>query len=176
MITEEQEREKTIHQLAGLMMAAARTAPKGRGRDTLYLAMAEKTDREKLAIRMKEIAEAENLPFFRRDADNLLRSDALLLMGTRIDPLGLKYCGFCGLQSCNGKNNFPEVPCSFNTLDLGIALGSAVSVAAAHHADNRIMFSVGRAALDLGLVPANIKIVLGVPLSISSKSIYFDRG
>lgn len=176
MITEEQEREKIINQIAGLMMAAARTAPKGRGRDTLYIALAERADREKLAARMKEIAEKENLPFFRRDADNLLRSNALILMGTRIESLGLKYCGFCGLQSCHGKNNYPDVPCSFNTLDLGIALGSAVSVAAAHHADNRIMFSVGRAALDLGLVPSEIKIVLGIPLSISSKSIYFDRG
>lgn len=176
MITEEQEREKIIHQIAGLMMAAARTAPKGRGRDTLYIALAEKADREILAARMKEIADKENIPFFRRDADNILRSGALLLMGTRIEPLGLKYCSFCGFESCEAKNTAPSTPCSFNTLDLGIALGSAVAVAAAHHADNRIMFSVGRAALDLGLVPPEIKIVLGIPLSISSKSIYFDRG
>lgn len=176
MITEEQEREKIIHQIAGLMMAAARTAPKGRGRDTLYIALAERADRERLAARMKEIADKENIPFFSRDADNILRSDALLLIGSRIEALGLKYCGFCGLESCSEKNKYPEVPCSFNTLDLGIALGSAVSVAAAHHADNRIMFSVGRAALDLGLVPPEVRIVLGIPLSISSKSIYFDRG
>jgi uncharacterized ferredoxin-like protein len=60
--------------------------------------------------------------------------------------------------------------------DLGIAVGSAVSVAADHRIDNRVMFSVGRAALKLGLLPDDVVNCYGIPLSISSKSIFFDRG
>ena len=176
MKTEDQQRHHTVQMIAGLMMAAARTAPKGRGRDTLYIALASVEETERIASHMKQIAEREQMAFFARDANNLLRSDALVLIGTSIEPLGLKYCGYCGHENCEGKNAFPHTPCSFNTIDLGIALGSAVSVAAAHHADNRIMFSVGRAALDLKLVPPEVKILLGIPISITSKSIYFDRG
>ncbi|MEJ5302896.1 MAG: ferredoxin [Bacteroidales bacterium] len=176
MITENQDRANTARIIAGLMMAAARTAPKGRGRDTLFIAMATEDEKVRIADHMRIIAEREQIAFFSRDAGNLLRSDALILIGTRIEPLGLKNCGYCGHKTCDGKKAFEEVPCSFNTIDLGIALGSAVSVAASHHADNRIMFSVGRAALELQMVPPDVKVLLGIPISISSKSIYFDRG
>lgn len=176
MINENQERRSATFTIARLMMSAARTAPKGKGRDTLFIGLTTDEEKELIAHRMRSIAEKEQLSFFARDAGNLLRSDALILLGTYIEPLGLKYCGYCGFTSCQGKNAYPETPCSFNTLDLGIALGSAVAVAAAHHADNRIMFSVGRAAKELNLVPTEIKVLLGIPISINAKSIYFDRG
>ena len=49
--------------------------------------------------------------------------------------------------------------------------------AGAPHArvDNRVMFSVGRAARSLGLLGASVTLVLGIPLSISGKSPFFDR-
>ena len=61
-------------------------------------------------------------------------------------------------------------------MDLGIALGSAVGVASAAHVDNRIMFSVGKAAISLGYLDKKITMVLGIPLSAKGKSPYFDRG
>ena len=61
--------------------------------------------------------------------------------------------------------------------DLGIAIGSAVSVAAAHHVDNRVMFSAGKAALNLKLFDdSQVCIAYGIPLSVSGKSPFFDRG
>jgi uncharacterized ferredoxin-like protein len=39
--------------------------------------------------------------------------------------------------------------------------------------DNRIVFSVGVAAQELGLIDADY--VFGVPLSVKPKNIYFDR-
>jgi glycerol-3-phosphate dehydrogenase subunit C len=39
--------------------------------------------------------------------------------------------------------------CAFNSHDLGIAVGSAVSIAADFHADNRVMYSLGKAAVEL---------------------------
>ncbi len=175
MQTENSLRTETARQVALLMMAAARTAPKGRGRDTLYIAMASDDDLQSIAQKMKDLSEEWDMKFFARDAENLLRSDALILIGSRIQTLGLKECGFCGLGNCSGKEAQEHVPCAFNTVDLGIALGSAVSVAAAHHADNRIMFSAGKAALELGLCDNTVEILFGIPLSIGPKSIFFDR-
>jgi len=175
MQTENNLRAEAARQVALLMMAAARTAPKGRGRDTLYIALAGDDDIQAIAFKMKELSEAWDMKFFARDADNLLRSDALVLIGSHIQPLGLKACGFCGLGDCRGKEAFAHVPCAFNPVDLGIALGSAVSIAAAHHADNRIMFSAGKAALALGLCDSQVEILFGIPLSMGPKNIFFDR-
>jgi len=58
-------------------------------------------------------------------------------------------------------------------INLGIALGSAVKIASMLNVDNRIMFSVGVAAQELGLIDADY--VFGVPLSVKSKNIYFHR-
>ena len=59
-------------------------------------------------------------------------------------------------------------------MDLGIAVGSAVKTASILNVDNRIMFSVGVAALELGILK-NSDIALGIPLSAYGKNIYFDR-
>ena len=60
-------------------------------------------------------------------------------------------------------------------MDLGIAIGSAVSVAEDARVDNRVMFSVGRSIMEMGILPENVKNIVGIPLSASGKSPYFDR-
>ncbi len=62
-----------------------------------------------------------------------------------------------------------------NTGDLGIAVGSAASVAMDERVDNRIMHSVGKAAVDLKLLGEDVKIAYGIPLYIGSKNVFFDR-
>jgi len=66
------------------------------------------------------------------------------------------------------------VPCAINSVDVGIALGSACSVAADRRVDSRVMFSVGRVAQELGLLPG-CSSIYGIPISCSSKSPFFDR-
>ena len=66
--------------------------------------------------------------------------------------------------------------CVFNTGDLGIAIGSAISVAARNHVDNRIMFTIGKAAVNLKLLGDEVKIAYGIPLSAKGKNPYFDKG
>lgn len=175
MLMEENFRKKTAHDVARLMMAAARTAPKGRGRDSLFIALASDDEMQQIAKTMKIFAEEWETQFFARDARNLLHSDALVLIGTKIEPLDLRKCGFCGFENCSEKNLHPNTPCAYNNIDLGIAVGSAVAVAAQHHVDNRVMYSVGKTALYMGLAKPDVKILLGIPLSIRSKNIYFDR-
>jgi hypothetical protein len=50
---------------------------------------------------------------------------------------------------------------------------SAVKTASIHNVDNRIMYTIGVAAKKLGLLDADV--ILGIPLSATSKNIYFDR-
>jgi uncharacterized ferredoxin-like protein len=56
---------------------------------------------------------------------------------------------------------------------MGIAIGSAVKTAAMLNVDNRIMYRAGVVARQMGLIDADF--VMGIPLSVTGKSIYFDR-
>ena len=66
--------------------------------------------------------------------------------------------------------------CVLTVTDLGIAIGSAVSVAADNRIDNRVMYSAGKGAIKIGFLPKEVKVCYGIPLNATSKSIYFDRG
>jgi uncharacterized ferredoxin-like protein len=56
---------------------------------------------------------------------------------------------------------------------MGIALGSAVKMAGILNIDNRIMYRAGVVARQIKLVDWDF--VMGIPLSVTGKSIYFDR-
>lgn len=175
-IKENDIRLKALIEVAEKMMIAARTAPKGKGVDNLQMMILTGNDLALLAKKMNEIGQQEQNEIFLRDANNVLSgAEVVVLLGSRIQALGLKYCGLCGFADCNEKNQHPDVPCVFNTTDLGIALGSAVSVAMDHRVDNRIMYTIGMAARKMELLDKDVKIVFGVPLSAGSKNPFFDR-
>lgn len=174
--TELEERKNTVIDVAKKMLVAARTAPKGKGADNLEMAILTDNDIRLLAMEMRKIGEQKEYDIFIRDADNVLaNADAVVLIGTRIKTLGLKVCGLCGFADCATKEKYPLVPCVYNVGDLGIAVGSAVAVAADHRIDNRVMHTIGMAALKLEILSPGIKIIWGIPLSASSKNPYFDR-
>jgi uncharacterized ferredoxin-like protein len=175
MIDEKKFISETLKDIAKEMVVAARTAPKGCGISTFVFALAEKNDIKKLSKQMKKIGIAYEAPAFVRDAENILSAPVIVLLGTAIKALGLKKCGMCGFKNCAEKEQHKKVPCVFNTGDLGIALGSAVSVAADHRVDCRVMYTVGQAAVELGLLGKDIKIVYAIPLSATSKNPFFDR-
>jgi uncharacterized ferredoxin-like protein len=172
MITfEEQIRNENIKDIANKLMCAARTAPKARGTDNLVLAVATDETIVEIAEKMKQLAIEREMEFLNRDAENILQCAAVILFGMKISPLGLN-CAACGFPTCGEKPK--NVPCFFNANDLGIAIGSAVSLAADMRVDSRVMFSVGQAVLDLNLLP-ECSMILALPLSVSGKSIFFDR-
>lgn len=166
---------KTVLNVAELMTMAARTAPKARGTDNLEIAIATGETIQQLSKYMKMHGKKHEMAFFNRDAENIAKSPAIVLIGTYFKTQGIKKCGMCGFDNCAKKEKHKNTPCVFNTNDLGIALGSAVSVASNHHIDNRIMFSVGQAALKLGLLGKGVKIAFGIPLSATAKNPFFDR-
>jgi uncharacterized ferredoxin-like protein len=90
------------------------------------------------------------------------------------NPSGLDHCGFCGQPTCEALQKAGGV-CAFNSMDLGIAACSAVATASQHRVDSRVMFSIGKASLELQLFPAEVRQAVGVPLSVTGKSPFFDR-
>jgi Uncharacterized protein containing a ferredoxin domain len=168
-------KENSVIEIAKKMMLAARTAPKARGTDNIHMLLLTDEDIKKLAVHMKIIAQRDQVAFFERDANNIEQASAVVLFGTPYKSLGLKNCGWCGFNTCDEKEKHANSPCVYNVHDLGIAVGSAVSIAADNRIDNRVMFSVGKAALELNFFPKNIKMAFGIPLSVSGKNPFFDR-
>ena len=175
MINEQETRDETLKAIGQKMMVAARTAPKGKGIDNMEIALVEKDTIKAISDKLKELGEKYDLGGFKRDAENILSAPAMILLGTRKKALGLKRCGMCGFENCAEKEKHLNIPCVFNTGDLGIAIGSAVSIAADNRVDNRIMYSVGQAVVEMGLFPEDISIIYGIPISASAKNPFFDR-
>lgn len=170
---EQSRKVNTLMDVAGKMMLAARTAPKARGIDNLEIITIDGADINRLSDKMIAIFNSSGSPVFQRDAASILHASAIVLIGTRLQPIGLTTCGLCGFENCTAKNT--KTPCVFNTGDLGIAVGSAVSIATDNRVDNRVMYSVGYAAIEEGLFGSDVAIAFGIPLSSSGKNPFFDR-
>ena len=204
-------RHEQVVASARQMLTAARTAPKARGVDIIEAILVEGDDLKLLADKMIEIGNERNRPSFIRDAGNVLQAECIVAIGTRYQSLGLN-CGHCGFATCAERENFssysppvlggvPEggggsqfqVPCSLNSIDVGIAVGSACATAADLRLDTRVMYSIGVAVEQLGWmgstlysppvlggVPergggSDVKLVMGIAVSASSKNPFFDR-
>ena len=198
---ERTQRHEQVVASARQMLTAARTAPKARGVDIIEAILVEGDDLKLLAERMVEIGNNRNRPSFIRDAGNVLQAECIVAIGTRYQSLGLN-CGHCGFATCAERENSQlstlnsqlfEVPCSLNSIDVGIAVGSACATAADLRLDTRVMYSIGVAVEQLGWmgstsysppvlggVPereggSDVKLVMGIAVSASSKNPFFDR-
>jgi len=176
MIVKGNEMERAaVDQVAALMCAAARTAPKAKGIDNLCTLVITGSDIKKVSAEMRRISQENDIPFFTRDAGNVDASMALVVLGQKTVQLNIPVCSFCGFDSC-ADNVKAGAACAISAGDLGIATCAAAAVAGQHHIDNRIMFSIGRAVLDLGLFgDEKITMAYGIPLSVTGKSPYFVR-
>lgn len=165
-------RHKLVVEAAHRMMTAARTAPKGKGIDIIEIVLvSERQDLEKLAATMRQKAEESGMKFLLRDADNILQGEAVILIGTRRQVQGLN-CGYCGYATC--AENPCTDPCAINSIDVGIAVGSACATAADMRVDTRVMFSAGWASEALDWMPGCHQ-TIAIAVSASSKNPYFDR-
>jgi uncharacterized ferredoxin-like protein len=176
-----------VIEAANLIAVSARTAPKGRGVDNVLTAVATGKEKDKLADAMENKMKHKRNPIsaFKRDAEAIRKSPAVVLIGVKgtmpkkpEDPLN---CGACGNETCadfikvkkKRGEDFTGPICIFEAVDLGIALGSAAKTASEMNIDNRLMYTLGAAAKDLELLDADV--IIGIPLSVTGKNIYFDR-
>lgn len=166
--------KEAVIDVAEFMAAAARTAPKTRGIDNIeVLAIDDESTKQKVIQKMKEISTSESRPSLERDANSIAASPVIVVIGVKSNHAGLN-CGFCGYKNCEDLKKTKGI-CAYNSIDLGIAVSSAISIANQFHTDNRIMHSIGRASLELGFFGKDVKQALGVPLSVSGKNPFFDR-
>lgn len=166
---EDESIKKAIEQAIPFIVTAIKTAPKSRGLNPLLTVVLTGTDKKKLADKMAE----NDLHPFPRDAKNIEDADAVVLIGAKVIYVGLN-CGMCGNENCQ-RNKEENGTCIFNLVDLGIAIGSAVSTCADLKIDNRVMYTAGITARDIGFFPDGYNVVMAVPLKISQKNIFFDR-
>ncbi|MDR2943755.1 MAG: DUF2148 domain-containing protein [Methanosarcinales archaeon] len=172
--------KEAVNQMALEILAAARTAPKAKGFDSIVTYLLEGDEVETVAAAMENLS-GKLGSFFSRDAENLRNSDAVVMIGLKDSkPLGLN-CGTCGFDTCadfkktekTKEPPFTGPVCSVKSVDLGIALGAAAAKAKDMCLDNRIMYSAGAAACKTGMI--DVECAYAIPLSLSGKSIYFDR-
>ena len=143
ILNERDARHEHILQVARQMMTAARTAPKGKGIDIIEMVLITDEEIKLLSDTMVAMVEEHGMKFFLRDADNILNAECVILIGTREQAQGLN-CGHCGFATCAGRTE--GVPCALNSIDVGIAIGSACATAADLRVDTRVMFSAGLAS------------------------------
>ena len=169
-----------LEMVAQLMALSATTAPKSKGEDFVRTQVLTGQGLADLGSAMADYGQEAGKHNFDRDGANVAASEALLLVGLKkATPCGLD-CGACGFATCADMLRHARVDvefqgpiCAYRLLDLGIALGSAVKTASLHNVDNRIMYRAGVAARKMGLV--DWELVLGVPLTATGKSPFFDR-
>ena len=178
--------QNAVTMVAELMALAARTAPKGKGTDTLEICVLAKDECRNLADHLENLGKEKNIGFFIRDAKNIADADACVVIGSRGDTVAGVNCGGCGYATCTdfekawkkqkaSKTPFAGPNCVVRMADLGIAIGSAVKTAQIHNVDNRIMYSAGVAARDLQILPKECTVMYVIPLSATGKNIFFDR-
>jgi len=181
-LSSEELEKNAVRMVATLMAASAKTAPKAKGIDRIKTMVLEGQDLEKLAQAMERKATTPSSAFI-RDAGNLRKSGCVLLVGVKGEVKNLD-CGACGYGACRELQevreeglkqgrDFSGPNCLFQAIDLGIALGSAVKLASDLNVDNRLMYTIGSAAKASKLLDSDI--IIGIPLSATGKSPYFDR-
>lgn len=171
---------QSIEVVAQMMEIAAITAPKTKGENYVQVKILLGEDVRTLGEKMIAFGEEHHRTNFDRDGRNVMNSQAVVLIGVKdAKPAGLN-CSACGYATCTELEEAPSVEeefkgpiCAYRLLDMGIALGSAVKTASLFNVDNRIMYRIGTVARASGLVDWDF--VMGIPLSVSGKSIYFDR-
>lgn len=170
---------EVVSLVADLMAVAAITAPKTKGGDFVKTKVLSAAHLPQVSAAMISFGKRCDKADFDRDSQNVLHSDGVLLIGIKdAERVGLN-CGACGHPKCElvpakkPVREFAGPVCAFRLLDMGIALGAAVKMAGLFNVDNRIMYRIGTVVRDMGLVDWDF--VMGIPLSVSSKNIFFDR-
>ncbi len=151
--------------VATKMCIAARTAPKARGQDFIVTAIIYGEELKKIQEEMVRIGQRENIPFFIRDAENI-EDRVVVIIGTKWKKTSEPFEEIEDEEMARKASSL---------VDLGIAIGSAVSVAKELCVDNRVMYSIGRACINLGILGEDVKVAYGIPLSVSGKNPFFDR-
>ena len=133
----------------------------------------------------------ENSAFQRHDAvafQSLQKQGKMppvLFIGADLMTPPMWDCGACGFKNCAEYLKYCKSnkgvgvgcygpTCVWKAIDFGTACDYACACVAKHHAESRIMFSIGAVAMLLGHLEGST-MVLGLPIGPIGKNLWFDR-
>ena len=94
-----QAEKDTVMAVADLMVTAAKTAPKGSGRDTVVAAIVTGEEKARLAQAMRELGEEYKEDFIIRDSGNVENSICVVLIGCKEEPFGSATAACAALKT-----------------------------------------------------------------------------
>lgn len=185
----EDDRKYAARIAARLLLASCVTSPRvgGVGECSVHI-LDEETDIEDLCQQI-ELMSGENKAweFFKRDAAILRDADVVLVvtsLRSLTDPADIN-CNMCGKLTCEYLKEEPKLPkergvaftgplCSFRANNIAYAIDGIVSLARNLGIDYGVYWSIGAAAMRMGILPKATGFALGVGISITEKSPFRD--
>jgi uncharacterized ferredoxin-like protein len=185
----EDDRKNSAIIAARLLLASATTSPRvgGVGECTVHI-IDDECDIEDLCSQIEEMSEENKAwEFFKRDAMILRDADAVLVvtsLRSLTDPSDIN-CNMCGRLVCDDLRAEPKLPkepgvaftgplCSFRANNIAYAIDGIVSLARNLGIDYGVYWSVGAAAMRMGILPKATGFALGVGISVTEKSPFRD--
>ena len=185
----ETDRMEAARVAARLMLASGTTTPRvgGVGECTIHI-VDDECDIEDICQKMEEMAGIKkSWGFFRRDAAMVRDADAVLVstsLRSLTDPADIN-CNMCGKLVCEYLKDEEKLPadpdvaftgplCTFRAANIAYAVDGMVSQARNLGIDYGVYWSVGAAAMRMGLLPRATGFALAVAISITEKSPFRD--
>ena len=185
----ETDRKEAVRIAARLMLASGTTTPRvgGVGECTIHI-VDDECDIEDICQKMEDMADIKkSWAFFRRDAAMVRDADAVLIgpsLRSLTDPADIN-CNMCGKLVCEYLKDEEKLPadpevaftgplCTFRAANIAYAVDGMVSQARNLGIDYGVYWSVGAAALRMGLLPRATGFALAVAISITEKSPFRD--
>ena len=163
--------ERGVLDTAAKCVLGARTAPKAKRRGFYCYACSDRRREDLLADKMEEIGNREfkekGSAWYGRDAGNVRKSQAVVLIGARKSYRKVAKCALCGFENCKACKD-AGANCAHLFIDMGIALSSAALAASSRNVDNRMMWSAGKAAAEMNYTDTEVFWV-GIPISATGK-------
>jgi uncharacterized ferredoxin-like protein len=185
----EEQRREAVRIAAHLLLASGTTAPRvgGVGECTIHI-VDDECDIEDLCLQIEHMSdENRGWKFFRRDAAMVRDADAVLLvtsLRSKTDPADIN-CNMCGKLTCEYLRESEFLPrepgiaftgplCIFRANNIAYAIDGIVSQARNLGIDYGVYWSVGAAAMRMGIVPRATGFALAVAISVTEKSPFRD--
>ena len=185
----ETDRKEAVRTAARLMLASGTTTPRvgGVSECTIHI-VEDECDIEEICQQMETMAGTKkSWGFFRRDAAMVRDADALLVttsLRCLTDPADIN-CNMCGKLVCEYLKEEEKLPadadvaftgplCTFRATNIAYAVDGMIAQARNLGIDYGVFWSVGAAAMRMGLLPRDTGFSLAVAISVTEKSPFRD--
>ena len=185
----ETDRIEAVKTASLLMLASGTTTPRvgGVGECTIHI-IDDACDIEDICQKVEKMGEIKkSWTFFKREAAMMRDADALLLVTSvrcLTDPADTN-CNLCGKMVCEYLKEEEKLPsdddvaftgplCTFRASNISYALDGMINQARNLGIDHGVYWSVGAAAMRMGILPKDTGFAMGMAISVTEKSPFRD--